>query len=109
MGASDELSPGKDLQSFQVGFLGLGGFRMGLSNEASPVLFALACSGMYAANTRGLDAGQGQVEEHTRKQRQERNSCTGMPNCLSRGRAWTQPLTFLGSYIVHFLYTSPFL
>lgn len=54
----------QDLQSFQAGFLGLGGSGMGLSKEAWPVTFALACSGMYAANTLGLGAGQGQVEQH---------------------------------------------
>lgn len=31
--------------------------------------FALACSGMYAANTLGLDAGQGQVEQRNPKRR----------------------------------------
>lgn len=64
----------QDLQSFQAGFLGLGGSRMGLSKEALPVPFTLACSGMYAANSLGLDAGQGQAEEHT-------------PNSIRRGIA----------------------
>lgn len=82
---------------------------MGLLNEASPVRFALACSGMCAANPRGLDAVQGQVEERTCKQRQGTNCCPGVPDCPSGGRAWTRPLTFLGSCIVHFLYASPFL
>lgn len=83
-GPSDELSRGKGLQSFQVGFLGLGGCKKGHSNEASPVCFALACCGMYAANNPGLDTSQGQVEEHIHNQWQRRNRGTGVPNCLSR-------------------------
>lgn len=55
----------QDLQSFQ-----------GVSKKALPVPFALACFGMYGSNTPGLDAGQGQVEQHT-------------PNSIRRGiAAW---------------------
>lgn len=81
---------------------------MGLSNEASFVHFALACFSMYAAKTRGLDVDRDQVEELTHKQQQGRNSCIGMPSYLSRRRPWPQPLAFLASCVVHFLYTSPF-